>query len=169
MVIPSFVVYFEPFLRSGMADLIEACRACCHHLHDSSSGCTALHYAVDASQEETLQFAMDDGADIEAKDRQGWTPLMRGMVSESTISILQALVSRGADVNCCDRRNQTCLMQAVLSGRQDAVKLLIDAGVDLHSRNVYSNTALDMAIGRGYNPSAGGEPPGISRRFQEEE
>nr|CAD7450330.1 unnamed protein product [Timema bartmani] len=77
-------------------------------------------------------------------------PAPSRVVSESTISILQALVSHGADVNCRDRRKQTGLMKAVLSGRQDAVKLLVDTGVDLHSHNVYSNTSLDMAIGRGF-------------------
>jgi ankyrin repeat protein len=39
-------------------------------------------------------------------------------------------------------------MQAVLSGRQDAVKLLVDSGVDLAQCNVYHNTALDMARAR---------------------
>jgi hypothetical protein len=27
---------------------------------------------------ETLEFALDEGADIEAKDIEQWTPLMRG-------------------------------------------------------------------------------------------
>lgn len=42
------------------------------------SGCTALHYAVDGSQMEAVELALDLGADIEAKDIEGWTPLMRG-------------------------------------------------------------------------------------------
>jgi hypothetical protein len=47
-------------------------------MHGNRSGCTALHYAVDGSQMETVELALDEGADIEAKDIQEWTPLMRG-------------------------------------------------------------------------------------------
>jgi ankyrin repeat protein len=42
------------------------------------NGCTALHYAVDGSQMKTAEFALDEGADKEAKDSEQWTPLMRG-------------------------------------------------------------------------------------------
>lgn len=42
------------------------------------NGCTALHYAVDGSEMETVEMALDEGADIEAKDVEQWTPLMRG-------------------------------------------------------------------------------------------
>jgi len=42
------------------------------------NGCTALHYAVDGSQMETVELALDEGADREAKDSEQWTPLMRG-------------------------------------------------------------------------------------------
>lgn len=41
------------------------------------NGCTALNYAVDASQQECVTIALDSGADIESRDRMQWTPLMR--------------------------------------------------------------------------------------------
>jgi len=70
------------------------------------------------------------------------------VIMESSVEILKKLLERGAVLNCVDRHGQTCLMQAVLSGRQDVVKLLVDSGVDLASCNVYHNTALDMAWAR---------------------
>ncbi|XP_069695751.1 fibronectin type 3 and ankyrin repeat domains protein 1-like isoform X2 [Periplaneta americana] len=112
------------------------------------SGCTALHYAVDGSQTETLDLALEEGADIEARDVEEWTPLMRGVVLESAVPILKKLLESGAKFDCVDRHGQTCLMQAVLSGRQDVVKLLVDSGADLTPSNVYHNTALDMARAR---------------------
>lgn len=42
------------------------------------SGLTALHYAVDNSHLEVVQKAIEEGADIKAKDKFGWSPMMRG-------------------------------------------------------------------------------------------
>lgn len=72
------------------------------------------------------------------------------MVIESSVEILRKLLERGAMLNCLDRHGQTCLMHAVLSGRQDVVKLLVDSGADLAPCNVYQNTALDMARASGF-------------------
>lgn len=68
---------------------------------------------------------------------------------ESSVEILRELLMRGAVLNCVDHRGQTCLMHAVLSGRQEVVKLLVDSGADLAPCNVYQNTALDIARARG--------------------
>ncbi|PSN40316.1 hypothetical protein C0J52_23633 [Blattella germanica] len=103
---------------------------------------------VDGSQMETVQLALDEGSDIEAKDNERRTPLMRGVVLESSFLILQKLLERGAYMNAVDRHGQTCLMQAILTGREDVVKLLVDAGADLSHYNMYHNTALDMARSR---------------------
>jgi serine/threonine-protein phosphatase 6 regulatory ankyrin repeat subunit A len=68
---------------------------------------------------------------------------------ESSVEILRKLVTRGAMLTCVDCRGQTCLMHAVLSGRQEVVKLLVDSGAELAPCNVYQNTALDIARARG--------------------
>ncbi|XP_047111738.1 fibronectin type 3 and ankyrin repeat domains protein 1-like [Schistocerca piceifrons] len=112
------------------------------------SGCTPLHYAVDASQLDVVRLALDSGADIDARDNQGWTPLMRGVSMESSEEVLRELVGRGASLDAEDRRGQTALMQAVLATRRDAVSILLAAGAGRKRRNLYGNTALDMARAR---------------------
>jgi ankyrin repeat protein len=67
---------------------------------------------------------------------------------ESSVQILKKLLERGAMLNCMDCHGQTCIMQAVLSGNQDVVKLLVDSGADLSARNIYLNTALDLALAK---------------------
>ncbi|XP_049808102.1 26S proteasome non-ATPase regulatory subunit 10 isoform X2 [Schistocerca nitens] len=114
----------------------------------SRSGCTPLHYAVDASQLDVVRLALDSGADIDARDNQGWTPLMRGVSMESSEEVLRELVGRGASLDAEDRRGQTALMQAVLATRRDAVSILLAAGAGRKRRNLYGNTALDMARAR---------------------
>jgi len=71
------------------------------------------------------------------------------VVMKSSVKILRELLTRGAMLNCVDRHGQTCLMHAVLSGRQEVVKLLVDSGADFAPCNVYQNTALDIARARG--------------------
>ncbi|HJT88544.1 MAG TPA: ankyrin repeat domain-containing protein [Bryobacteraceae bacterium] len=40
------------------------------------SGCTALHGAVTSGQASIVQFLVDHGAQVDAKNKLGWTPLM---------------------------------------------------------------------------------------------
>ncbi|KAK6633086.1 hypothetical protein RUM43_012829 [Polyplax serrata] len=67
------------------------------------------------------------------------------LVLRSSIEVLSFLLSRGSDPNECDSRGQTVLMQAVLSGRPEVVQLLIRYGATITARNLYGNSACDMA------------------------
>ena len=40
-------------------------------------GSTALHWAMDSHNTEVIEWLLDQGADIEATDYNGWTPLLR--------------------------------------------------------------------------------------------
>ncbi|XP_075215308.1 uncharacterized protein LOC142321197 [Lycorma delicatula] len=84
-------------------------------------GCTALHYAVDNSQKELINFALECRANIEERDNNGWTPLLRGVYLGSETSALSELIQKGACVNVCDVRGQTPLMQAVLTNNGDSI------------------------------------------------
>lgn len=42
------------------------------------NGMTPTHCAVDANQLEMVKFALESGANLEARDACGWTVLMRG-------------------------------------------------------------------------------------------
>ncbi|XP_075216540.1 serine/threonine-protein phosphatase 6 regulatory ankyrin repeat subunit C-like isoform X2 [Lycorma delicatula] len=113
-----------------------------------SYGCTALHYAVDNSQKELINFALECRANIEERDNNGWTPLLRGVYLGSETSALSELIQKGACVNVCDVRGQTPLMQAVLTNNGDSIsviKLLLSAGAEIKVFNKYNNTALLMA------------------------
>lgn len=64
---------------------------------------------------------------------------------ESSLNVIRELLHRGAEVNSHDKRNVTCLMLATLSGRSEVVGVLINGGADPQRRDIYNNTALDMA------------------------
>lgn len=46
-------------------------------------GCTALHRAASAGQSDICEFLLEEGADIEATDRMGQTPLMHATIGEN--------------------------------------------------------------------------------------
>ncbi|XP_037808507.1 putative ankyrin repeat protein RBE_0997 [Lucilia sericata] len=83
-------------------------------------GLTASHLAVDANQGEILKFALENGANIEARDACGWTLLMRAVIMASDLSILKLLVICGADMESKDMNNLNCLDLARLYGNDKA-------------------------------------------------
>ena len=48
----------------------------CHFLF-ITGGSTALHWAMDGKNHELIDWMLDDGADVQATDHNGWTPLLR--------------------------------------------------------------------------------------------
>lgn len=73
-----------------------------------------------ATDVESLELLLKFGANTEARDRSGITPLMRAVRTNGSIDAVLLLLQYGADVNAMtDARNdyRTVLHYAVLSGR----------------------------------------------------
>lgn len=51
---------------------------------------TALHYAVQSSQMEVVKKAVEQKADVKARDKFGWTPLMRGGKTYNKNTVVKA-------------------------------------------------------------------------------
>ncbi|KAM7359430.1 ankyrin repeat and SAM domain-containing protein flippy [Cochliomyia hominivorax] len=85
-------------------------------------GLTASHLAVDANQGEILKFALENGANVEARDACGWTLLMRAVVMASDLSILKLLVISGADMQSKDMNDLNCMDLARLYGNEMAME-----------------------------------------------
>ncbi len=85
------------------------------------------------------------GADINAKDEQGLTPLMHAIEVTRGISIdaIRLLVLAGADVNAIDKEGRTPLSFAMSQDRQDIIRVLLDAGADPAPMRAAQQKALD--------------------------
>ena len=57
---------------------------------------TPLHYAVDRSFRDVATFLIDNGAQLDAQDTSGETPLMIAVLCEHE-ELLKLLLDRGAD------------------------------------------------------------------------
>lgn len=72
-------------------------------------GQNALHYAADEGDTELLEFLLGRGANIEAPDTRGRTPLMHAALVASGDGALTLLIKHGANVNARDAANASVL------------------------------------------------------------
>ncbi|MBI4748612.1 MAG: carboxypeptidase regulatory-like domain-containing protein [Acidobacteria bacterium] len=85
------------------------------------------------------------GADVNARNQVGATPLMYAMLQEKTF-IPKLLIAGGADVNAADQWGRIALMIAAFEGKTRFIKLLIKAGADVGMKDQFGKTALDYAL-----------------------
>jgi len=151
--------FAEPFFSSKEES--EAARL--RHLQATDPGCT-----------DCIKSLIASGADVNAKDEDGRTALMRATTGDG----VKALIAAGADakgkygrqalLNAAQRGDAdsvkalitagadakgTCgglaLIYAVEEGDADSVKALIAAGADVNAKDGYGWTALLKAVGKG--------------------
>jgi cytohesin len=106
-------------------------------LLDATGGTAAGALLFDAAlkgQAEMADLLTGKGANVNARDRSGATPLHIAALKGS-LAVAEVLVSRGADVNARDGDGLTPLHDAALSGHADVAALLLDHGADRDARD----------------------------------
>jgi ankyrin repeat protein len=88
--------------------------------HDGVKHCTALHMAARRGNVDVAEALLDCGADIEARDTLGETPLRRSVNCDKT-EVAALLLSRGADRHSKGSNGLTPLLAA----RTPAMKRLL--------------------------------------------
>ena len=79
----------------------------------------------------TVELLLDRGANIEAKDRWGQTPLLLAAWRGNTETV-ELLLDRGANIEAKDIRGLTPLLLAAKEGNTETVELLLDRGAKPH-------------------------------------
>jgi uncharacterized protein len=79
---------------------------------------------------------LDQGADVNAADAAGWTPL-HFAAQDYRVDAVATLIAAGAEIDARNRFGATPLSVAVFNsmGRGEALQLLLDAGADPDCRN----------------------------------
>ena len=96
---------------------------------------------LNAKTAEETAFLLAAGADVNAKDKDGTTPLMLAKTAEQT----KLLIDAGADVNAMRNDGKTALRFAVGWNNIEQTKLLIAAGADVNAKDSEGKTALMYA------------------------
>ena len=126
-----------------------------------------LHAAARTGDVALLESRLKLGADPNARDKEGRTPLMDA-VSAGQVPAMRLLIGKGADVNARAPDGQTSLIIAAAQGSLDAARLLVASGADLNLVSRGWGSALKAAERTGHNDiaamllKAGARPSGSS-------
>jgi len=100
---------------------------------------------------ERLNTLLKNGANINARDENGWTPLMSACF-QSNSKIIEMLLKNGADVNARKKDGSTVLVYAVLSAcnseiidNSEIIEILLKNGANVNARNEDGRTPLMYA------------------------
>ncbi|MBT3842301.1 MAG: ankyrin repeat domain-containing protein [Verrucomicrobia bacterium] len=100
--------------------------------------------AAEKGNIKAVKQAIVDGADVDAKDSDGWTPLHNAALKGHK-EIFELLIAKGADVNAKGSSGWTPLHFAANGGYMEVAKLLIAKGVDVNAKTGDGVTPLDRA------------------------
>lgn len=132
------------FIKNGDTAAVERLLTANPALRDISRehGWTPLHRSVDHGCRDIVALLIAQGANVNARDDKGRTPLFSAM---SHINIAMLLIQGGADVNAQDYHGRTPLYCYAFYGYADAMRLLINHGADIYARDQENSTPLHQA------------------------
>lgn len=98
-----------------------------------ADGMTALHWAVQADEQDLVTTLIRAGADVAAANRYGIRPLTLAATNGS-VGAISALLKAGADPNTATDAGEPVVMTATRTGNVEAVKALLARGADANAR-----------------------------------
>ncbi|KAK1164586.1 poly [ADP-ribose] polymerase tankyrase-2-like isoform X3 [Acipenser oxyrinchus oxyrinchus] len=104
---------------------------------------TPLHFAAGYNRVAVVEYLLQHGADVHAKDKGGLVPL-HNACSYGHYEVAELLVTHGAVVNVADLWKFTPLHEAAAKGKYEICKLLLQHGADPTKKNRDGNTPLDL-------------------------
>ncbi|KAI0474388.1 ankyrin repeat-containing domain protein [Xylaria cf. heliscus] len=114
-------------------------------------GCSALHYAAASGSEKTIQFLLENDANVNHQDPDGFSPLAWA-VQRGHIVAFQLLVLNGGGIHVKDSQwYEKQLCSAAQGGHRAIVEWLLKTGTNINSTNKYhSHTPLSLAAQEGH-------------------
>lgn len=107
---------------------------------NSSSKTPLLHLAVEIRNQPAIHLLLQAGADIEARNNFGMTPLSNAVLCNHTAAI-KILIRSGANPETKNKWHLNAMETAIHYGKGDAILALFDLGVDIKDKEK-NNTGL---------------------------
>lgn len=109
---------------------------------------TLFEICCNSRDEEIVERLLDAGANPNADDGTGSTPLIQAACTGEA-QIVKLLIDAGADVNAKPSGLPTTLVEAITSQHIDVLKLLLEAGADVNAQDDEGKTPLMIAEAEG--------------------
>ncbi|MGD8499618.1 MAG: ankyrin repeat domain-containing protein [Phycisphaerales bacterium] len=122
---------------------------------DRAAKWAPLHTTVVLGNIKEIEDLLAEGADVNAKDEDGYTPLSIAALRGHK-DVVELLLAKGADINARvddDERGAggwTSLHAAARYNRKSVAEVLISNGADINAKTKDGSTALSLAKDRGY-------------------
>ncbi|WP_409347125.1 ankyrin repeat domain-containing protein [Paenibacillus sp. MBLB4367] len=120
---------------------------------DSKKGVSEMHgtliQAAERGDTTAVKRLLKEGADIDAQDDLGRTPVLAATHGKHAETV-KALLEAGADIDKQDNRRDNPFLYAGAERLLDIVKLAIEAGANTKLTNRFGGTALIPASERGH-------------------
>ncbi|KAH0543124.1 hypothetical protein FGG08_002550 [Glutinoglossum americanum] len=113
---------------------------------------TGLHIAASIGLAKVVWLLLErEGADVDPKDNNGWTPLSWAANKGHEVVVRLLIEREGVNVDSRDNSGQTPLSWAAESGHEAVVRLLFERDdVDVDSKDNCGRTPLSWAARNGY-------------------
>ena len=93
-----------------------------------------------------VKLLLEEGADVDATDRDGHSPLYVALMARNT-RVAQELVAAGAQFDPSALLRELALNDV---GDRDAIGFLLAHGADINQTDANGDSALHLAVSRGY-------------------
>eukprot|EP00744_Colponema_vietnamica_P015378 GILI01021554.1.p1 GENE.GILI01021554.1~~GILI01021554.1.p1 ORF type:complete len:418 (-),score=35.91 GILI01021554.1:55-1272(-) len=105
---------------------------CPSNITATNNGSESVLHAVirDSVSDTILKKIIEGGADVDAAECQGWTPLHMA-ARWGLVSFVKILLSSGSDVSAVDKLGLSALQHTKNDASSEVLKLLLDAGIEV--------------------------------------
>ena len=110
-----------------------------------TDGATLLHYAARQRNPAVVRFLLDAGLPVDARDKDGTTPLFTAAAYNEEAQIIEMLLAAGADPNARLNTGMSVLAVAQERGNESAVRLLQARGARAEGRAALPRPSVSSA------------------------
>jgi pectate lyase len=114
-------------------------------LVEAGADIPTIHMAAFVGSLDKLRKFVETGTDVDAKDENGRTPLLRAIRGKQ-IEAVKFLIDHGADVNTRDEQGYVPLVYALWTVDPKMVRLLVNEGADIRAKDTSGYTPLHWAV-----------------------